>query len=160
MIFTSQWCTEQKCLSKWFQLKKWLDDFHIGNAILGNPWPFDAGSPPGIDRAAKGPDPPNEGLQPDRPKDRRTNYVVRESRCWTTPIHRRKRSLPNEEIHLSGSTMFYSVNIHFVKTQRSCFVDFLPKHKFWSANVVVDLAWRFKLAQVQIKTFAGFHRIL
>ena len=31
--------------------------------------PFDAGSPPGIDRAAKGPDPPNEGLQPDRPKD-------------------------------------------------------------------------------------------
>ena len=30
--------------------------------------PFDAGSPPGIDRAAKGPDPPNEGLQPDRAK--------------------------------------------------------------------------------------------
>lgn len=51
--------------------KMTLDDFHIGNAILGNPWPFDAGSPPGIDRAAKGPDPPNEGLQPDSegPKD-------------------------------------------------------------------------------------------
>lgn len=65
-----------------------------------------------------------------------------------------KKPKHNEEIY----SWFYSV--HFVKTQRSCFVDFLPKHKFWSANVVVDLAWRFKLAQVQIKTFAGFHRIL
>lgn len=135
--------------------KNWLDDFHLLQCpmSLGNPCLSMQGHP------LASTEPQKVLIHQTKDcsltaKDWSRTTVVR-GRCWT-PIHRRKRSLLNEEIY----SCQYIQYIHFVKTQRSCFVDFLPKHKFWSANVVVDLAWRFKLAKVQIQTFAGFHRIL
>ena len=56
--------------------------------------PFDAGSPPGIDRAAKGPDPPNEGLQPDseglEPDDSRSGKMLNPNPSKETKLAQRR----------------------------------------------------------------------
>ena len=76
--------------------------------------PFDAGSPPGIDRAAKGPDPPNEGLQPDRPKD-----DSRSGKMLPPQSIEENEALPTKE-SIRGSTQYTLSKHNEVVSSISC----------------------------------------